>query len=360
MIVSIVGARPNFIKLAPITREAQQRGLKHAIINTNQHADADMNHAFFEALGLPEPAYSCAVTGGAMPDRFAHMLRDITKGLQMLKPDWVLVYGDVLTTAAGALAARFYGAKLAHYGSGVRSGDMDMPEEANRRIVDAITDLHLANHESGVANLKREGVDAGKIVEVGNLLVDALKTFEPSFTDVAKPSAPYALVTLHRPETVDDSTRLRSAIGAIINACGGLDIVFPVHPRTRAQLDVAKIDLHSLPSVSGLHVSGPKSYFNLMGLLRGASLVITDSAGLREEAYVMKRPCVTIREGTEWPTTLEFHQNLVSGYDPGRIHDIISKLRYSEFPEDPLPPTWDGFAAHRILDAIAEASAKSL
>lgn len=358
MIVSIVGARPNFIKLAPVAREAQRRDLEHAIINTHQHADANMNHAFFEALGLPEPAYGCAVGAGAMPDRFAHMLREITMGLHMLKPDWVLVYGDVLTAAAGALAARFYGARLAHYGSGVRSGDRYMPEEANRRIVDAITELHLTSHESGTASLIREGVDPANVVEVGNLLVDALKTFESSFSDQAGPSSPYALVTLHRPETVDDPARLRSVVEAIIRACNGLDIVFPIHPRTRARLADAKIDIGSLPSSDRLHVSGPKSYFDLMGLLRGASLVVTDSAGLREEAYVMRRPCVTVREATEWPTTLEFYQNLVSGYNPSRIHDIITKLRFSELREDPLPLTWDGFAARRILDAIAEASAK--
>jgi UDP-N-acetylglucosamine 2-epimerase (non-hydrolysing) len=352
IVASIVGARPNFVKIAPVVREAEKRRLDHRIINANQHADVEMNRSFFDSFELPRPDYSCTPSCGNQVERFAHLIAEIGKGLESIQPDIVLVYGDVATTAAGAIAARLKHLHLAHYGSGVRSGDRDMPEETNRRLVDSITDIHLAPHPSCVDNLERESVSANRIFEVGNLLADTLHTYETKFARSTDIAPPYALLTLHRPETVDDMERLRSVLGSVMSGCDGLNIVFPIHPRTRKKLNEAEIDASSMHTSGYVFESGPKDYFEMMGFLRKAEIVVTDSAGLREEALLMGRPCLTIREATEWPAGIEFNTNISCGYEVREIIASIRQLRSPELTPDPLPKMWDGQTAPRILDSI--------
>ncbi|MCP2671655.1 UDP-N-acetylglucosamine 2-epimerase [Maricaulaceae bacterium EIL42A08] len=264
--VSIVGARPNFIKLAPIVREAAGRGLDHRIINSNQHSDEEMNRRFFQALSLPEPNFICKAFNGSPAARFGRMIETIGIGLNTIRPDMVLVYGDVATTAAGAIAARLINLPVAHYGAGVRSGDDNMLEEFNRKLVDSVSDLLLTPHESCASNLIAEGVSGRQIFNVGNLLVDAAELFDERFAADQSFGSPYVLVTLHRPETVDDPDRFITIFEAICEGCEGLDIVFPIHPRTERLINEHRLNLrqvhksgqvHAIPTTGILSNYGP-------------------------------------------------------------------------------------------------------
>lgn len=357
-IVSIVGARPNFVKLAAVTRAVARSKLpiEHRIINTNQHTDKLLNADFFNELGIQQPEFTCRPAHGSSAERLSAMTLQIASALEKIEANWVLVYGDVLSTLSGALAAKLTGHQLAHYGSGVRSRDRFMPEELNRRIVDSITDLHLVTHESATQTLKREGVEDARIFEVGNLMVDSLlrTDIDGASQSYTLPSSPYVILTLHRPETVDAPKRLYTILNAILDSCAGMQIVFPIHPRTRDRLALVGFDEVKLTAFPNLITRNPLPYLELMTLLRDANLVVTDSAGLREEAFALNIPCVTVRERTEWPDNLVLNRNRVAGYDPSIIKRLITEMRNTPADIDERPESWDGRAAERLLAVLLE------
>jgi len=359
-VLNIVGARPNFMKVAPIYAEMKRRPAEFdpMIVHTGQHYDAAMSDAFFDDLGMPKPDVYLGVGSGSHAVQTARVMTEFEPVVLREKPDWVLVVGDVNSTIACTLVCSKLGIKVAHVEAGLRSGDRSMPEEINRILTDSIADMLLTPSQDGDANLAREGIAKDKIRFVGNVMIDSLfehLKFAESSTvrsDLGIDGLDYAVLTLHRPSNVDDQATFAGILGALISISEKLPIVFPAHPRTRAK--IAEFGFEERIASADIRLIEPLGYLDFMRLYSGARLVLTDSGGLQEETTALHIPCLTLRENTERPITIEMGTNVLVGTDPKKIVTAaIDALAATEAEKDSsTPPLWDGKTAGRICDEL--------
>ena len=351
-IAYVLGARPNFVKTAPVLRALSQRlpSTRHVVIHTGQHYDKAMSDVFLDELGLPVPDYSLGVGSGSHGAQTARALVGIEEALQVEKPELVVVPGDVNSTLAGALAAAKLGIPVAHIEAGLRNFDRSMPEEVNRVLVDQLADFCFTHSPEAADNLQREGIGASRISFVGNTMIDTLVRLRPRVAEstmvrgLGLEPGGYALVTLHRPKLVDGPL-LEDALAALSQLARSMPVVFPVHPRTRERL-------RELPHVEGLILVEPLGYVDFLALEENAAAVVTDSGGVREETTYLRVPCFTIRDSTERPITVTAGTNRLMGQDPAAIADIPALLRDVVIPHRP-PQGWDGAASARLAEVVA-------
>jgi UDP-N-acetylglucosamine 2-epimerase (non-hydrolysing) len=352
--VAVVGARPNFMKIAPIMWEVNRRaGVQAVLVHTGQHYDQKMSQLFFEELHIPRPDVDLGVGSGSHAVQTAEVMKRFEPVLLEHRPDAVVVVGDVNSTIACALTAVKLGIPVAHVEAGLRSFDRSMPEEINRVLTDAISRWLFVSEPSGMENLRREGVPEDRLFFVGNVMIDTLlasRDLSERSTvlhDLGLSDRAYGVLTLHRPANVDSPEVLAGLLRGVERLQRELPIVFPVHPRTRQRL--AGHDLTSLP---GLRLVEPLGYLEFMKLVSHARLVLTDSGGIQEETTVLGVPCLTLRENTERPVTHEEGTNTLVGLDPEQI--IAAGLRALAAPPKlgRIPQLWDGRAAARILDVL--------
>jgi UDP-N-acetylglucosamine 2-epimerase (non-hydrolysing) len=359
LIYLVAGARPNFMKIAPIVRALQaQQALSFKIIHTGQHYDRDMNEVFFEELGIPQPDLFMAAGGGSHAQQTAKIMIGFEDLCSSAPPAAVLVVGDVNSTLACSIVAKKLGIPVAHVEAGLRSGDMSMPEEINRLVTDSISDWFFVTEPSAVGHLKREGKPDSAIHYVGHVMVDNVlyqadkltradtSGFETSAFKAAQVEGAgrYGVVTLHRPSNVDDPVNFARIAGALKEIAAELPLIFPVHPRTRANLEKFGIDLG--PNIT---LAGPQAYMAFLNLWKDAAVVLTDSGGLQEETTALGVPCVTIRENTERPVTVDEGSNVLAGTDPVKIVAEARKVLRGEGKQGKRPHLWDGKAAERIV-----------
>lgn len=351
-VLHVVGARPNFMKAAPVLRSlAGRRGVQQMLVHTGQHYDAAMSDVFFAQLGMPEPDLNLAVGSGTHACQTAQIMTRFEPVVLEHKPDWVLVYGDVNSTAAAALVCSKLLVPVAHIEAGLRSGDRSMPEEINRLVTDQLSDLLFTPSSDADENLKREGIAPSKIRLVGNVMIDTLVRLLPLAEEQNLNGLPerYALVTLHRPSNVDDLPWLQALLKTLTELSLELPVVFPVHPRTRERIAEAG----HLNRSAGLHLLEPKPYLEFLALQRRASVVITDSGGIQEETTFLGVPCITVRENTERPITVKLGTNRLVGRDldvlQSAVHTVLAR---PATPPEPIP-LWDGHAAERIAEFLA-------
>ncbi|MBM4439382.1 MAG: UDP-N-acetylglucosamine 2-epimerase (non-hydrolyzing) [Candidatus Rokubacteria bacterium] len=362
-VLNVVGARPNFVKIAPLLREMAKRPqIDPVLVHTGQHYDAQMSDGFFDALAIPAPDVNLGVGSGSHAQQTAEVMKRLEPVLEAVRPDVVLVVGDVNSTVAAALVATKLGIRVGHVEAGLRSFDRSMPEEINRLVTDALADDLFATEESGVMNLAREGVPAERVHFVGNVMIDALRLAKPLwqgatvFRDLGlDPQGRYGVVTLHRPSNVDDPRRLREMVSALQELARDFPLVFPVHPRVRTRLARESVAWRTpkqpLPA-RGLVCMDPLGYLDFVALVSRASIVLTDSGGIQEETTMLGVPCLTLRENTERPVTVTHGTNRVIGTAPRRIVDEgLRALANPPLPQAP-PPLWDGHASARIVDVL--------
>jgi UDP-N-acetylglucosamine 2-epimerase (non-hydrolysing) len=346
----VVGARPNFPKLAPVYREARAAGVEQLVVHTGQHYDDAMSASFFRDLGLREPDVNLDVGSASHAVQTGRVMERIEPVLLRARPDWVVVYGDVNSTVAAALVAVKLGLRVAHVEAGVRSGDRTMPEEINRIVTDRLADLLLTPSRAADATLKAEGEPAHEIAFVGNVMVDTLiyavqRARQTEFRRQVNGNGPPIVVTLHRPANVDDPQRLVALAAALREIATTRAVVFPVHPRTRARLQSEGIDM------GRVRLFDPLGYLEMLDLVDSACLVITDSGGLQVESAALGVRCITVRPTTEWPETVECGANRLVP-DPAALPDAVAAAGVARVIDPPRPDGWDGMAAVRILDCL--------
>lgn len=357
----VAGARPNFMKIAPIIRELKKRPthFEWKLVHTGQHYDKDMSDVFFDELGIPKPHFHLECGGGSHAEQTARIMSRFEAVCLEICPDLVLVVGDVNSTMACSIVAKKLSVRVAHVEAGLRSGDMTMPEEINRRVTDAISDDFFVTEPSGVENLRREGVDADKIHFVGHVMIDNLffqlaKLREDSSGAFATAElkarlATYGIITLHRPSNVDDRERLQAILGALSRISENVPLIFPIHPRTAARISDFGIKLPS-----SIFVTNPLGYMEFLNLWSDAKVVFTDSGGLQEETTALGVPCITLRENTERPVTVDQGTNILVGSDPYRIQAAFETvMARGDQQVNVRPEFWDGFAAKRIVDKLS-------
>jgi UDP-N-acetylglucosamine 2-epimerase (non-hydrolysing) len=356
----VVGARPNFMKVAPVQRALAELDpeLDSFVVHTEQHYDHVMSSVFIDELELQRPDEFLAVGSGTHGEQTAKALVGVERLLLERTPDLVVVAGDVNSTLAAALAASKLGIAVAHIEAGLRSFDESMPEEANRKLTDHLSLLLFAHSDGAVANLLREGIDPVRIHVVGNTMIDSVDRYLPAAL-AREPWLPlgveperFALVTLHRPALVDDVQLLRLAIDSLFRLADRLPVIFPVHPRTRIHLANAGVEVDNLGE-SGLTLCSPLGYLDFLGLEAKAAFVLTDSGGVQEETSALGVRCFTLRDSTERPVTTELGTNTVLGADP-RLIDSIPELLKESRPGRAIP-LWDGRAGLRTAEVIADA-----
>lgn len=348
-ILHVVGARPNFMKAAPVIRAlAKWPEARQTLVHTGQHYDKNLSDVFFPQLNMPEPDVNLEVGSGSHAWQTAEVMTRFEPVVLERKPDIVLVYGDVNSTVAAALVCSKLLIRVAHVEAGLRSFDRTMPEEINRIVTDRLADMLFTPSEDGDINLAREGVPAKKIYRVGNVMIDTLVQLLPLAVQSPKNGLPerYALVTLHRPSNVDDRTSLRSILQALVEVNEQLEVVFPVHPRTRQRIEQFGINIEKL------HLLEPLPYIEFLALQRRAAVVITDSGGIQEETTYLGVPCLTLRSNTERPVTVTLGTNVLIGADLGRLSLELSKILEGKGKKGTLPPLWDGHAAERIAEVL--------
>jgi UDP-N-acetylglucosamine 2-epimerase (non-hydrolysing) len=358
--VSVVGARPNFMKLAPVDRALVAGGVEHVIVHTGQHYDAGMSEAFFEELWIPTPDHHLGVGSGSHAAQTAAVLQRLEPVLLDLRPDLVLVYGDVNSTLAAALTAAKLGIRVGHVEAGLRSHDWTMPEEINRVVTDRVSDLLFAPSRDAVQNLLAEGVAAERIHFVGNVMIDSLRWVLPQAKARAAAAGrgladrPYIVVTLHRPSNVDDPAVLRELLEALACLSQEAAVLFPVHPRTRQRLRGAEL---SASGGGDLRLVEPIGYVEMVGLVAGAHLVITDSGGLQEETTYLGTPCLTVRPNTERPVTCLHGTNQLVPPRGAAILAAAKRALSRRSPVRPMIERWDGRAAERIARVVCHGDA---
>ncbi|MCA1633274.1 MAG: UDP-N-acetylglucosamine 2-epimerase (non-hydrolyzing) [Acidobacteria bacterium] len=364
-VINVVGARPNFMKVAPVVEAMGRRGLEFAplVVHTGQHYDARMSDAFFQDLGLPHPDVHLGVGSGSHAQQTAAVMQAFEPVVLGEKPDWVLVVGDVNSTLACALVSAKLGVRVAHVEAGLRSRDRTMPEEINRLLTDQLADLLLTPSKDADQNLLAEGIASERIRFVGNVMIDSLfkQLGRAQASSVREDlglaaGADYAVVTLHRPSNVDDAGVLASILSALERIGERLPVVFPAHPRTLKNISGFGFAAR-LERARNLRLVEPLGYLDFLRLYSGAALVLTDSGGIQEETTALGIPCLTLRENTERPVTVELGTNQIVGTDANRIVEAATRaLDATRPPGEPprVPPLWDGHTAERILDAIKE------
>jgi len=347
-ILHVVGARPNFMKAAPVTRELRGRGARQTLVHTGQHYDSNMSDVFFAQLEMLKPDVNLEVGSGSHARQTAEIMTRFESVVQKSMPDIVLVYGDVNSTVAAALVCSKLSIRIGHVEAGLRSFDRSMPEEINRLLTDQLADLLFTPSEDADQNLKREGIAKEKIHRVGNVMIDSLVRLLPSAEKLPANgfSQRYALVTLHRPSNVDDAECLRNILQCLVDLSESLEIVFPVHPRTRQRLTDFGVDL------SRLHLTDPLPYIEFLALQRRACVVITDSGGIQEETTYLQVPCITVRENTERPITVSIGTNTLVGQDMHALKHEVQRIAEQKPMKGMIPPLWDGKAAERIAEIL--------
>lgn len=361
-ILNVVGARPNFMKIAPLMEEYKRYTIiEPVLVHTGQHYDEKMSDLFFRQLGIPQPDVNLAVGSGSHAVQTAEIMKAFEPVVFQRKPDAVLVVGDVNSTIACGLVAVKLGVKLIHVEAGLRSGDRSMPEEVNRVLTDSISDMLFCTEQSGVDNLINEGVAREKIHLVGHVMIDTLlrnlkrakdsRIIEQLQEQGRLNGEGYAMLTLHRPSNVDDPKVFAQILDALEVIQNEMPILFPIHPRTRRSL--VALGLHErMDSLPNIHLMDPVGYLDFLKLNSCANVVLTDSGGIQEETTVLKVPCITLRENTERPITAEIGSNQIVGTDPNRILTAYRNAVCGKWREPQIPPLWDGKAAGRIAQAI--------
>jgi UDP-N-acetylglucosamine 2-epimerase (non-hydrolysing) len=359
-IVNVAGARPNFMKIAPIMEVFQAtEGIDPLLVHTGQHYDERMSNLFFRQLGIPRPDVNLEVGSGSHAVQTAEIMKAFEPVLLEHRPDAVLVVGDVNSTIACGLVAVKLGIRLIHVEAGLRSHDRTMPEEINRILTDSISDLLLCSEPAGVENLRREGVADGKVHLVGNVMIDTLlKNREKAaasgiLEQLGLRPREYVALTLHRPANVDDPAVLGRLLDAFEVIQRDATIVFPVHPRTRQNLQRMGL-AERVASLDNLRMIDPAGYLDFLKLTSSAQAVLTDSGGIQEETTILKVPCITLRPNTERPITAEVGSSRVVGNDPAKIIEAWQDIQNGRWPTPRSPDLWDGKAAHRIATVIRE------
>lgn len=358
-ILAVVGARPNFMKIAPLLWAADGRteSFEFRLVHTGQHYDRNMNEVFFRELGIREPDIHLGVGSGSHAEQTARIMVGLENVLREAPADLVLVLGDVNSTLAAALVAAKLHISVAHVEAGLRSRDRRMPEEINRVVTDCLSDILFTTSRLADRNLLAEGVDPSRICMVGNIMIDTLIHFlgpaeernAPSRMGLAERG--YALVTLHRPGNVDDPSKLAGIIDALVRISGLITVVFPVHPRTRATLSSFGL-LERLEREPNVRLTEPRGYLDFLGLMRSARLVISDSGGIQEETTYLKVPCLTLRENTERPETVEQGTNMLIGHDADLLYGEAVRIIEGNWKTGGDLEFWDGRVAERILDEL--------
>ena len=357
-IVTIVGARPQFIKAAPVSRELKNPDLllKEVMIHTGQHFDANMSDVFFNDLDIPTPDYNLSVSGGSHGHMTARMLMGIEDILTSEKPDWVLVYGDTNSTLAGSLAASKLHIPIIHIEAGLRSFNNKMPEEINRIVSDRIASIHFCTSDLAVENLRHEGITEN-VYNTGDVMYDTALFYSADAhknvilletLEIEKDN--FILVTCHRAENTDNRQKLENILSALHLISNDINVVFPLHPRTRKLIDEYNLSHY----LSSLKIISPLPYVDMIVLEKNAKAIITDSGGVQKEAYFFKTPCITIREETEWLETLEGNANIVVGTNKEKIIDRIKGDHSISWPFENL--YGDGKASRKIVDHIKRVS----
>ena len=356
-ITLIAGARPNFMKIAPMIRaikaaQAEGKDIQYRLVHTGQHYDKKMSGDFFEQLGIPEPDANLECGGGSQAEQTAAIMVRFEQELQANRPDLVLVVGDVTSTMACTITAKKLCVDVAHVEAGIRSGDMTMPEEINRIVTDSLCDYFFTTSEHANDQLRKNGVEESRIHFVGNTMIDTLfqnlgRLNKPGFWDGHKLAAGgYFLVTLHRPSNVDDPQKLAAILKAIEEASSSLPVIFPVHPRTRQIIDKFGIGNDKMIMID------PQGYLEFIYLVKNAKGIITDSGGITEEATVLHVPCLTLRNSTERPETVTIGTNELIGDDISKLKPCIEKILAGKWKKGMIPQFWDGKTSERIIDAL--------
>jgi UDP-N-acetylglucosamine 2-epimerase (non-hydrolysing) len=360
-ILNVVGARPNFMKVAPLHRALEAAGgFESLIVHTGQHYDEQMSDIFFRQLELPEPDLYLGVGSGSHAQQTARIMTAFEPIVEEEQPDLVIVVGDVNSTVACALVATKLHVPVAHVEAGLRSCDRRMPEEINRIVTDSIADYLFVTEQSGVDNLQREGVDDEKIFFVGNLMIDSLVRFREKaaetsiLDDLGMTPGEYVLMTMHRPSNVDHEAGLRKLLDIIEGIAADRPLVFPMHPRTRNRFEVFGL-LDALTSMDQLILLEPLGYLEFLRLMEKAAVVVTDSGGIQEETTFLQVPCLTLRENTERPVTIDMGTNELLEYEPERVFRRINERTERGKEKTQTPPRWDGRVAGRIVQILAEA-----
>jgi UDP-N-acetylglucosamine 2-epimerase (non-hydrolysing) len=359
-IINVVGARPNLMKIAPIVREMLKHpDIEQVLVHTGQHYDPNLSDIFFEQLGIPKPDLHLQVGSGSHAVQTAKIMMAFEPVLLDLKPDLVLVVGDVNSTIACTLVASKLGVPVAHVEAGLRSFDRTMPEEINRLGTDALADLLFASEPAGVENLQREGVAPDKIFFVGNVMIDTLlaqydRAVELStLADFGLTAGAYALVTLHRPGSVDSAETLQDLVDLLGTIQQRIKVVFPIHPRTQARLRDFDL-LGELDAMPNVIITGPQGYLEFLNLMSKAQVVLTDSGGVQEETTILRVPCLTLRPNTERPATITDGTNVLVGHDKRRILHEVGQILDGKTKASTTPQFWDGHAAERIVAILRE------
>ena len=361
----IAGARPNFMKIAPIVRALRARAdaFEFRIVHTGQHYDREMSDVFFEELGIPKPDFHLEAGGGSHAQQTAKIMVAYEEIVQRQRPACTLVVGDVNSTLACSIVAKKLHVPVAHVEAGLRSGDMAMPEEINRIVTDSISDWFFVTEPSGLAHLRQEGKDMASVFDVGHVMVDNVfyqadalgrtDTSKLPGADFKQRNARYGVVTLHRPANVDDAAALARIAGALQTVSAELPLVFPVHPRTRNNLE-----RHAISLGSGVELMAPLPYMAFLNLWKDAVVVLTDSGGLQEETTALGVPCVTLRENTERPITVDEGSNVLAGTEPEAIVAAARAVLGGESRRGRRPALWDGKASARIVEILADLLAR--
>ena len=351
----IAGARPNFMKIAPIIHAIQQLkvpGIQFRLVHTGQHYDQKMSNTFFEELKIPDPDVNLECGGGSQAEQTAAIMIAFEKELLQNRADIVLVVGDVTSTMACSIVAKKLNSKVAHVEAGIRSFDMSMPEEINRMVTDSITDYFFTTSAIANTNLRKAGIDSERIFFVGNVMIDTLMANEPFFKqplifdELGLEKGNYFVLTLHRPANVDEAAQLKALMQEIIIHTKGLPVIFPIHPRT------AKLFTDLGIKAENLKIVEPMGYLEFNWLVQNAKAVITDSGGITEETTVMGVPCMTLRNNTERPETCTIGTNELLGTNPSAISPALRRLFAGEWKKGGIPDKWDGKAAERIVKIL--------
>jgi UDP-N-acetylglucosamine 2-epimerase (non-hydrolysing) len=350
-VLHVVGARPNFMKAAPVLRAFHKwPQVRQTLVHTGQHYDANMSDVFFSQLEMPAPDENLGVGSGSHAEQTAEIMSRLEPIVLKRRPDIVAVYGDVNSTVAAALVCAKLLIPVGHVEAGLRSFDRSMPEEINRVVTDRLADFLFTPSEDGNLNLQNEGVPAARIHRVGNVMIDSLIRFLPSALRCSTNCLPerYALVTLHRPSNVDDSVVLKSILDSLLELNEQLEVVFPVHPRTRQR--IAEFGM----KIERLHLLPPSPYIEFLALLHRAAVVITDSGGIQEETTFLKVPCLTVRDNTERPITVTLGTNILVGHDRRKLTSELRKILHGNSKIGAIPPLWDGHAGDRIAEILSQ------
>jgi UDP-N-acetylglucosamine 2-epimerase (non-hydrolysing) len=360
-ILSIVGARPNFMKVAPLHRAFQATpGMVSKIVHTGQHYDQKMSDVFFRQLELPHPDHYLGVGGGTHTQQTARIMLEFEKVLESEQPDLVLVVGDVNSTIACTLVATKMNVPVAHVEAGLRSGDRGMPEEVNRILTDSVSDYLFVTEYAGLVNLAKEGIPDEKVFFSGNCMIDSLVHYRVKAADLNTVGAlglqprQYVLMTMHRPSNVDTAAGLGSIVRMIELTASQTEVVFPVHPRTRSNFERFRL-WERVQKIKGLHLLEPQGYLEFLNLMENAAAVLTDSGGIQEETTYLQVPCLTFRNSTERPITVELGTNvMLPELNPDQAFRELLPALEGKWKKGVVPPFWDGKAAERIAGVVSE------